>query len=199
MRPTAPLSDEHLHEALALLRAQGATFMTGGSRCHTTWGYDLASGWYNDQFDEGYEERHSASQASVEATLRGEPESARQLLYRAARKPGIAALLADDAQGVLDSIEKASTYGGVNLDDRLLRAMLRGDALAPDERAALQSHVAGHTFWHFWMNATGWAKTPENGRRGIEMLDRALALLGEPAPPAAQSQRESFQRLVDQP
>ncbi len=190
------LTPERIDEALDAMRRHGLGIMSGGSRWHTSWGWSEAdASFFGEHCDEGARERHLIDEASMRETLRRRPAETLRLLYGAARRPGIEAMLRDDPAGMLAALEVARTYLQPSDDDELLAALLR-DEVGEAQREVLRDRLRGHAVWHLFMNATGWTRTPENGRRGLAFLERVVTLVGPPEPFAAITQRLSFLGLM---
>jgi hypothetical protein len=189
-----PLNETLIEQVMQAMRLRGATFFSGGSRCHTTEGW-LNGQWSREDFDEGHIVHTTLSEEDIRHIIRHNPAKARALLYADVRRAATEAMLRDDEAGVVAGILAAGQFDTINEDDRLLLALYSGQ-VGEAERAALRDKLAGHTLWHLFMNLTAWARTPENGRRGLAFLERVVALIGPPEPFHAAAQRASFYDLI---
>lgn len=189
-----PLDETLIERVMEAMRLRGATLFSGGSRCHSTEGW-MNGAWGREDFDEGHISHTTLSEDAIRRSIRDDPARSRAVLYADARRAAVEAMLRDDTDGVVAGIRAAGQFDTISEDDRLLLALYSGQ-VGESEQAALRDKLAGHTLWHLFMNLTAWARTPENGRRGLAFLERAVALVGPPEPFHTAAQRASFYDLI---
>jgi hypothetical protein len=172
-------SEAEMETILALMRA-GATVMTGGSRCHTTYGYRDGR-WVYEAFDEGYTSEGPSSEALVRELIAREPRLFAPILAAPHRQRFTAAFLAGDAAAAREALRSALVYGDVLGEGAILEAVLAWPEAAPSAEVAALVREKLHDFtaYHVFMGAVGWDRSPAVAAKGVELVDRLIAMVGE--------------------
>jgi hypothetical protein len=174
----------------------GATVTSGGSRCHSTYGVRDGA-WYRDDFDEGYETSNPSSELDVRRMIVGEPELFRGVLHAQPWSRFVSAFVADDWAAARVALVEASAYRDPEQRRDVWEAYFDWPARSPSAalRDRLAQHLVGHTAWHLFMDATGWARTRDNAARGLAFAERIAAMIGEV--PGLHALRAHFHELRD--
>lgn len=172
-------SEAEVETILALMRA-GATVMTGGSRCHTTYGYRDGQ-WVYEDFDEGSTHEGPSSEAQVRGLIAREPQLFAPTLAAPHRRRFTAAFLADDVPAAREALRSALAYGDVLGEGAILEAVLAWPAAAPSGEVAalIRDKLRDFTAYHVFMGAVGWDRSPAVAVKGVELVDRLIAMVGE--------------------
>ncbi len=172
-------SDAETETILAAMRA-GAGVMSGGSRSHSTYRVH-AGAWIREDFDEGYETTHPSSELEVRRMIVDDPELFRGILHAQPWSRFVSAFVADDWAAARVALAEASVYRDPEQRRAIWAAYFDWPTRAPSPEvvAALEQLLVGYTAWHLFMDATGWARTPDNGARGLAFADRVAAMIGE--------------------
>ncbi len=194
---TTPLSPADLDAAMILLRDHDATIeQRVVIHSYTSWGHSAPDGWYRAEFKHGWGERFGATEREVRGALRDHPDATRALLYQAARVAVVTAMLRDDHAAALAALDAALVYGPATEEDVLLRALITDAEVDEATRAALRDHIEAQTLLEVLKDATGSDKSPANGARCLRLLDRAVHLIGEPAPRYVDTLRANFTEVA---
>lgn len=177
--PLVSWSEPDVETILALMR-DGATVMSGGSRCHTTYGYSDGR-WFEEAFDEGYTSESPSSEAQVRALIAREPELFAAILAAPHRQRFTAAFLAGDVPTARQALRAAMVYGDELREGAILDAMLAWPEAAPSEEIAaiVRDKLRDFTAYHVLMGAMGWDRSPARAAQGIEHVDRLIAMVGD--------------------
>ncbi len=192
------LTEQEVEAILGEMRERGGTAWRGGSRCNTT--YSFSEGRYRRaDFDEGHVEEFAIAEDEVRRAIAGEPQAFLPLL-RAPHHRLLRAALAAGDRGAARAHLRASLAWGDRLDQgAVLDAFLAWPEARPTPEvvALAREKLSSFTAWHVWMDATGWDRSPENGRRGVAFVDGLVELAGR-APGWSQA-RASFHELAGDP
>ena len=171
-------SEAEVETILEQMRA-GASVMSGGSRCHTTY-FHRAGEWFYEDFDEGSTHEGSTSEAAMRERIASEPELFRGVLSGLHWRRFTAAYLAGELEPAREHLRVARSYGD---DDKgkIFAALLAWPATPPAQEvvAAIRSNLSGFTAYHVYMGATGWDRRPEAAAGGIAFADLLIAMVGE--------------------
>jgi hypothetical protein len=167
-------------EAILAQMQLGATAQTGGSRCHTTYGF--ADGqWFFEAFDEGHIDRHPTSEAFIRSLIASDPELFRLILHQIPWRRFSAAFIAGEREAARAHLRDASVYG-----DGFGHAAIHDAMLAWPETPVSQQfieimheHLRGFTAYHVFMGAIGWDRSPELAGKGLAFVDQLVAMVGD--------------------
>lgn len=167
-----------LSEVLAEMRA-GASIMSGGSRCHTTY-FFRDGAWRVEHFDEGHVEEDTIAEDSIREVIKLYPDKARAIIRRARWRPFSEAFLAGgDPTRALELLEASRAYGQRFRYAEILEAFLRFPTdLDPELADHIRSELRGFTAYHVFMEAASWDRSPETGRKGVLFVDRLIEMVG---------------------
>jgi hypothetical protein len=167
-----------VREVLAEMRA-GASIMTGGSRCHTTYFFRDGS-WWVEHFDEGHVEEAKTSEAVIRERIAGYPDKARAIIRQARWRPFSEAFLrGGDPTRALELLEESRRFGERFHHAEILEAFLRfPPRLDPKLKTLIRSELKGFTAYHTFMEGAGWDRSPETGRKGVLYVDRLIEMVG---------------------
>jgi hypothetical protein len=141
-------SEAEVESILAQMRL-GATAMTGGSRCHTT--YRFSDGqWVFEAFDEGHVDVHPSSEAQIRALIASDPELFRPILRAVPWRKFSAAFLAGEREAARAHLGEAMVYGDGFGHAAILDAMLAWPETAPSEQLIedMREKLSGFTAYH---------------------------------------------------
>ncbi|MCC6623589.1 MAG: hypothetical protein IT385_20185 [Deltaproteobacteria bacterium] len=191
--------DEAAVESILEEMRRGHAVVVGGSRAHTTYAF-RGDRWVAEAFDEGYVEDHAIDEAAVRDVIARDPDGFLPLLRAPHLRRFRAAFEVDDRPAARAALRDAGAWGDPHSHFVIWDAALADDgegAPAPEVIAAMADDLRGHTAWHAFWDVVGWDRTPAHARRGLWFLDRLMAIARpDPLPPAVDSQRESFAKLV---
>lgn len=165
-------------EVLAEMRA-GASIMTGGSRCHTTY-FHRAGEWWIEHFDEGAVEEVTTREATIRDVIELYPDKARVIIRKARWRPFSEAFLAGgDPTRALELLSESRRFGQAFRHAEILEAFLRFPSeLDPELADHIRSELRGFTAYHCFMEAACWDRSPEAGRKGVLFVDRLIEMVG---------------------
>lgn len=190
------MDESDIQAVLVAMRA-GATLQTPGSRCHSTLGW-YAGQWYREDFDEGAESRHPASEDEVRAHIGRYPATAIALLQRPLWQRFADAYLAGDANVARRALADWLRHGDRHDAGRVFAALLAWPEQrpTPEVAALIAGKLRDHTAWHLFMDLVGWRRDAETGRAGLAFVEQLEALSGAD-PDDSAGVRRSFSRLLE--
>ena len=169
-------------EVTEILRriGDGASVTIGGSRAHQSWTCQDGA-WVCESFDEGYVEVHPSSREEVRKLIRRRPDAFKGVLKAPRWARFSAAFLQGDAALALEHLAQALRYGDSLEQGKLLRAFLWFPTRKPTAavRGIGRSKLRGYTAYHVFMDAAGWDRSPEVGRKGVLFVDRLIDMVGD--------------------
>lgn len=182
-------SEAEVETILELMRG-GASVMSGGSRCHSTWFFRDGE-WICEDFDEGYTQERPSSEATIRAMIIESPERFRGVLKAPRWQRFSAAFLANDPQARA-LLREALEYGDRHDHGKILDAVLAWPEHPPSAEvvALIKDKVSGSTAYHVFMDAARWDRSEATGQKGVAFVERLIAMVGEI--PAMYSLRASF-------
>jgi hypothetical protein len=158
----------------------GETAMSGGSRCHTTYGFS-AGQWFFEYFDEGYTDVHPSSEAQIRALIASDPELFRHILRAVPWRQFTAAFLAGEREAARAHLDEAIMYGD-NFDHAaILDAMLAWPETTPSEPIIelMREKLRDFTAYHVFMDGIGWDRSPERAGKGLAYVDQLVEMVGD--------------------
>lgn len=182
-------------EAILERMRGGATVMTGGSRCHTTYGHRDGA-WFQEDFDEGYTQEGPSSEAVIRGLITREPQLFASILAAPHRQRLAAAMVAGDVPAARAALRAALAYGDGLGEGVILEAVLTWPQATPSEGVAalIREKLLDFTAYHVFMGAVGWDRSPAIAAQGVTFVDRLVAMVGEA--PGCFRVRASFHELA---
>lgn len=167
-------------EAILAQMKLGATAQTGGSRCHTTYGYS-AGQWTSEAFDEGHTDVYPSSEEQVRALIASEPELFRHILRSIPWRRFSAAYIAGEREAARTHLRETLAYGDGFGHIAILDAMLAWPETEPSEQIVelMREKLSGFTAYHVFMDAIGWDRSPELAGKGLAFVDQLVEMVGE--------------------
>lgn len=167
-------------EAILEQMQLGATAQTGGSRCHTTYGFSDGQ-WVCEAFDEGHTDVYPSSEAQIRSLIASEPELFRGILRSIPWRRFSEAYLAGEREVARVHLREALAYGDGFGHGSILDAMLAWPETAPSESIVelMREKLRGFTAYHVFMDAIGWDRSPELTGKGLAYVDQLVEMVGE--------------------
>lgn len=193
------LSADEIDCALDALRA-GATITIGGSRAHSTYGFENGN-WYGEDFDEGAIGYRTISEADIRQLAIERPQAVQPLLRGLVwREFQIAFADGNAAAAARTLLARWRDYGGDDGQADILAAVLDGPAATPSPQvcALIRARVRDRVAFHLVMDTLGWDMSPASARRGLALVERLLAMSGDDSAEAHEL-RERLRALADAP
>jgi hypothetical protein len=167
-------------EAILAQMQVGATAQTGGSRCHTTYGYSDGQ-WFFEAFDEGHVDRYATSEAQIRALIASDPELFRLILHTIPWRRFSAAFIAGEREAARAHLRDAIVYGDGFGHAAILDAMLAWPETPASESfiTTMREELRGFTAYHVFMGAIGWDRSPALAGKGLAFADQLIEMVGD--------------------
>jgi hypothetical protein len=158
----------------------GATAQTGGSRCHTTYGFS-AGHWYCEAFDEGSTDVYSSSEAQIRTLIASDPELFRGILRTIPWRRFSKAFIAGERAAARAHLCEAIVYGDGFGHAWILDVMLAWPETEPPEEfiERMREKLSGFTAYQVFMDAIGWDRSPELASKGLAFVDQVVEMVGD--------------------